>query len=97
MKELKHTKGKMHSKEHHIYCEGKSFPIGQSFLMSVALKPDGTLEEDLESIANAKLWASAQELLGACLMAYFALTSGSEVGKEQAIKQLDRAIKKATE
>jgi hypothetical protein len=93
--ELKHTKGNHYAKDHHIFVEGKSFPIGQSFLMSCALKPDGTMEEDLESLANAKLWASSKDLLEALIELYESIDSCVDLTPE-VLNKAKSAIQKAT-
>lgn len=61
--ETKHTPGPLKAKGLHIYKDGKSGPIGQSFIINHKLDKRGQSIPDEEGEANAILWAASPDLL----------------------------------
>lgn len=65
------SSGKMSANGNHIHIEGKTGSAGQSFRQTSFL----STEKDIEALSNAKLWATAPELLEALKASYELITT----------------------
>lgn len=94
MFKLRHTQGSWYREGLKIF----SNIAGRTKIAEVVSFKTGGLSEDMEaeSEANAKLIEAAPDLLGACLLAYWKLTSSGEANCEVIARQLGDAIAKAT-
>ncbi len=67
------SSGKMSANGIHIMIEGKTGSQGQSFRQEIGVGI--TTEKDIEALSNAKLWATAPELLEALKASYELITN----------------------